>query len=121
MAPTTNPLSPVVLFPAGSSPQLKGELLERLLCAANTFPPFSDQQKMDFIKATRALSTPKFGQPIPLTVDLKPARHLRKSSIDRILEELSSNGKRTEDVDRMMKQAFQQIMLSTDTHLEKTW
>lgn len=120
MSPTTNALAPAALFPTGgASPQLKGELLGRLLCAADAFPPFSERHRMDFIKATRALSLPKLGQSMPLPADLKAKRHLRKSSIDRILEELSSTGRRTKDVDRMMKQAFQQIMLSTDASPSK--
>lgn len=96
-----------------SSSQLTSDLLDRLMAASMAFPAFDSQQKIRIREASEnKAARAKFGQPVPLAVEPKPARHLRRSSIDRILEELGKNESRTDAVDRLMKDAFDQIMLS---------
>lgn len=102
--------TPNSLLP-GSASQLSTELQSRLLTASQRFPAFTPHQKMAIQRASER--KPRFGEPIPLTVEPKPAKHLRRSSIDRILEELETGSKRTGKVDKIFKQAFDQIMLSS--------
>ncbi|PJF19776.1 hypothetical protein PSACC_00413 [Paramicrosporidium saccamoebae] len=108
MTPNGSPATPNSLLP---STQLSTDLLDRLLTATDRFPAFTPHQKMAVQRV--AERKPRFGEPIPLMVEPKPARHLRRSSIDRILEELDTGTKRTEAVDRLFKNAFDQIMLSS--------
>jgi hypothetical protein len=104
----SRPATPNSLLP---SSQLSSDLLSRLLTATERFPAFTANQKMAVQRV--AERRPRFGEPIPLTVEPKPARHLRRSSIDRILEELDTGTKRTQEVDKLFKNAFDQIMLSS--------
>lgn len=96
-----------------SSSQLTSNLLERLMACSMNFPAFDSQQKIAIREASEDKSSKvKFGHPMPLAIEPKPARHLRRSSIDRILDELGRHEKRTDAVDRLMKDAFDHIMLS---------
>lgn len=108
-----SPTTPAGLLPTSS--QLTSELMRRLLAAAQSFPAFTNHQKME-IRRTSERTAPRFGAPISLTVEPKPARHLRRTSIDRILEELGGGAKRSGAVDKLMRTAFDKIMLSSDSN-----
>jgi hypothetical protein len=97
------------------SSQLSSELLTRLLTASRAFPAFTEHQKMDIQRTADRMNTPRFGSPIILTVEPKlPRKHLRSSSIDRILAELGGETKRSDAVNKLMRNAFDRIMLSDE-------
>lgn len=92
--------------------QLGPDLLARLLSSVKSFPAFSPEQAAALQDAGRR-SVPKFGSPMFITVEPKPSRHLRRSSIDHILQELGADKQRTAAVSSVMRDAFEKIMLSS--------
>lgn len=108
------PTAPNTSLPGSSASQLSPELMERLLTASSHFPVFTSHQRLAIQRA--AERKPRYSE--VLAYEPKPVKHLRRSSIDRILEELDTASEmgrgRTEEMNKLFKSAFDQIMLSAN-------